>query len=311
MMQHVFQGLLAAGLLSFSSQETSLPPTTQEAASALELASPEARETWMKVLAASRDPASPAPLQEIRAFVVSANVEIRDGVGRNSVDNARYSYLAPEFIRFSLESGRETGRGPELGAMKYWLKDGDRKVPLHGREYEEDRKRVDEAWALARNFLALADLSKVRLAELELLASAPNGIPSSVVARPRQLIWLTVKSPDFALVAEQRRGAPAELPTYAVELGLDPKTYLPALALVREERPAPLKPGEVLTAPVLVELERWSLVQGHRVPKLLRVFPVDGGEGGEGGSFAARPGQVIALLELDLAPKLTPADFNP
>jgi hypothetical protein len=185
------------------------------------------------------------------------------------------------------------------------LKDGERIVPLFGREYEEDRRRVDEALALAKNFLALADLSKVRLVAVELRADSPSGIPSDVAARPKKLLWLTVKSPDFALVAEQRRGAAAELPIYAVEIGIDPETYLPALALVREERPAPLKPSESLTAPVLVELQRWTIVQGYRVPKLVRVFA------SEGDAFAAKPSQAIALVELDLAPELEPADFNP
>lgn len=274
---------------------------------ALAQASPEARDAWQRVCAAGRAEGS-AP-EPIRAFTLRADVLTRDGAQSNEAEVA-YRYLAPDLIRFSLPSGRETGKGPGIGRSAYWLKDKDEVVTLDGREHGEDVRLVRQMLAVARNFVALSDPARLRLERLERMDQAPRGLPPSVSRKAGELSWLRVTSPDFALLPrgeDAPRPASRAGPSYRVELGLG-ADGLPRLAVIAEE-PAHDGSGQPpAAAPLLIELADYRAVDGFLVPHRLLVHPRTSGEAA---LFVDRAAQEIYVLEARLRPALREQDFLP
>lgn len=298
-------GLRAGG------QEGERPPDGEPSGDPLDQASPEARALWQALVDASRGEAA----ERIDAFHVRAQVLTRDGVKSNEVE-VEYRFLEPHYIRFSVPSKRgtgscETGRGPGEGQKAYWLKDGEEVVVLQGRETSEDRELVDRMLVVARNFLALSDLSRLRIERMERMAGAPGDLPLGWHVRGfwKELSWLAVESRDFALLHPDRRGTRPVDRTYRVEFGIDPTTHLPRLAVVREV----LTPGvpEPPAAPMLFQLERYAPRDGYLVPGRIAVHHlVQGPEGGPP-VFGDDPAQDIWLLDVRLGADLTEADFRP
>ncbi|MCZ6598358.1 MAG: hypothetical protein O7B99_12020, partial [Planctomycetota bacterium] len=159
-----------------------------------------AGELWKRVCEATAASGESGPIRE---FALQAGVLTRDGVQTNEF-RADYRWLEPNHVRFKLESGRETGRGPGRGQKAYWLKEKDEIVILEGREHAQDRKLVDEMNALFRNFVALTDPAKLETTKLTLEPDPPSTI--HVLHRLRRLAekvrWLSFSSPDFALFRE-------------------------------------------------------------------------------------------------------------
>ena len=189
-----------------------------QSASASPAAVTDARAAWQLVSRSGRTAADP-----IAAFRLSADVLTRDGVQTNETQ-VDYRYLAPDCIRFVLPSQRETGRfGPKQ--RDYWLKDKEEVVTLAGRDYAEDRRLVDEMIAVARNFVALSDPSRIELSDLTLLSAPPPELYPALAREASKWSWLRLVSPDFALVPSGANGtAPA---SYAVELAFTPRRRSP------------------------------------------------------------------------------------
>ncbi len=279
-------------------------PTTDEV---LRAAAPEARAAWERMIAAAR-PAEPAT-SPITAFVLKASVIFRDGVKHNELEGD-YRYLAPHFIRFKLRSQRETGRGPGKGDRGYWLKDGEEVLRLVGRESREDRRQVDEMLAIARNFVALSDLTRLRLTRLETLAEPPQGLPAHARRTAKKLDWLRVASPDFALLQEQLRAPATDGRGYLADLALNRATGLPSWVIVREEKERSADGVLLPSNPMLIELRNWQpSPHGFLVPRWVLVYRMSREPGVVG--FADRAAQDIELREIDLRPTLTEADFEP
>jgi hypothetical protein len=256
---------------------------------ALAQAAPEARAVWERLLAVTASDAA----QPISAFRLAADVLTRSGAQTNEMD-IDYRYLAPDCIRFVLPSRLETGCSGR-GREDYWLKDKEEIVVLAGRDYAEDRRRVDEMLALARNYVALSDPKRLSLHELRLLDGPPGDLPRSLAAAGKRLTWIAVASPDFALV--RRDGAPAPEGTlYTVDLGLSADA-LPTLAVIREGAR-----GQAL----LVELGKYEERSGFRIPLQLRVHMPRAP-----GAFGDAPSQEIYVTAADLRAPLKPEDFRP
>jgi hypothetical protein len=270
-------------------------------------AAPEAaRNAWTGMNAACRTEET-ADLA-ITAFSLRADVITRNGVQTNQM-KVDYRFLAPHFIRFLLPSGRETGRGPGEGQRGYWLQERGEVIPLIGRESREDRRLVDEMVVVARNFIALSDPARVRLTRLESLPTPPTDLPHPLQRLAAKLEWIRAASPDFALVSEQVDRSDTGTSSYLVDLGLDRKTGLPTLALIREERAGPSLDLPPTSRPMLIHLPAWRLLSGFQVPWLIRVHHLD--PTGPRRSFAESPAQEIELRDANLRPDLKPEDFLP
>jgi hypothetical protein len=253
----------------------------------------EARALWERVCAASGD----ARREAITAFHLKADVLTRSGVQTNEA-HIDYRYLAPDCIRFALPSRNETGRfGP--APEQYWTQTGDGIVVLAGRDYVQDRKSVDDALTLARNYVALSNPARLRLLALELLPSAPADLGQELAKRARKLRWLALESPDFALIrGELARETPA---VYRVELGLR-EDLLPAIAIVRER-------GKPAAEPTLVEFSQVQEQDGFKLPFQLRVHALDRAQ--RPPVFAEAASQEVYVTSAALRPTFTVADFQP
>lgn len=287
--------VLLALVQTLSAQEPAV-----EAAAAETSAGPgadEARVLWEHVLEATRGSAAPDP---ISAFQLRAEVLRREGVQTNEV-RVDYRYLAPECVRFVLPEDKEIGR---FGARQrdYWLKDGEETVVLDGREHAQDRRQVDQVFALARNFIALSDPARLRVTRVESLAEPPADLPPELVRASKKLAWIRVASPDFALI---RAEAPGDAETtYLVDLALQ-RTGLPRFAVIREEVPA----GAPAAKPMLILLDDYRDQNGFRIPFKLVVYGLDPET--RPPTFAHRPAQEIYVMEADLRAPLKVDDFKP
>jgi len=259
---------------------------------ALEQASPEARAAWQRLCAVSASPAR----EPITAFHLKADIRTRSGVQTNDT-RIDYRYLAPDCIRFMLPSRNETGRfGP--AQEQYWLKAGKEVVTLAGREYEQDRRQVDDMLALSRNYVALSNPSRMNLQALEFLASAPLDLGEELTKSARKLTWLALESPDFALV--RRDGAVPKDSVYRVELGLR-ENGLPGIAVIR----AKTRGGG---DPLLVEFGDYQEKSGFQIPVSLKVHVL---EGRTPNAFSPHPSQEVYVTEANLRPELRVEDFKP
>jgi hypothetical protein len=269
-----------------------VPSASLQEQDALAQAAPEARAVWQRLLAATAG----ASAQPISAFRLAADVLTRSGAQTNELD-IDYRYLAPDCIRFVLPSRLETGCSGN-GREDYWLKDKEEVVVLAGRDYVQDRRRVDEMLALARNYVALSDPKRLSLRELRLLDRPPSDLPRSLAAAGKRLTWIAVTSPDFALV--RRDGAPPpEGTVYTVDLGLSADA-LPHLAVIREGA----RGGQAL----LVELGKYEEKSGFRIPLQLRVYMP---RAASPAAFGDAPSQEIYVTQADLRAALKREDFRP
>jgi hypothetical protein len=269
-------------------QEAGTPGTDATAAAA-----PEASAVWERLLAATAGPEDRAP---ITAFQLQADALTRTGVQTNET-RIDYHYLAPDCIRFALPDGKVVGRSG-LKARDHWLKDGEEIVPLVGRDYSEDRRQIQEMHAIAKNFVALSDPSKLRVTSLELLPEPPQSLPPDLQRTSKRLVWLRVATPDFALFLSDGK-APTER-SYVVDFGLQTAGRakdLPRYAIVREAT-APENGERGGAAPMLIRL----------VPFEVKVFALDPRRPA---SFGSRAAQEVHITEANLRAPLTVESFQP
>lgn len=260
-------------------------------------ATPAAREDWKRIEAAAFAPgAARAP---ITSFDLGLDVLYKkSSSGINDLKAVVYRYLAPGFVRIDLND-RSTMRGP----MGDWLEDGKRKEKVDlrfTREHAEDRRQLDETLSVARHFIALSNPGSLRIASLEKVAAAPEGLPKPLQERSRALAWLRLRSPDFRLV-----GVGAAAAMSRATIGFDPTNGRVEIALVEEDRPGT---GLAPTSRV-VQLTGTHETQGYLVPKQIRVYSIE--EGKAPLVFAEDAGMDLYVLRANLKPTLTPADFQP
>src|SRR5262245_6489559 len=257
-------------------------------------AADEAHALWESICAASGE----VQREPLRAFHLTADDLTRQGVQSNEATHIDYRYLAPDCIRFALPSKNETGRfGP--APDQYWTRQNDAVVVLAGREFAQDRKSVDDALTLARNYVALSNPARLKILALELLAAAPADLGKELAIRTKRLRWLALESPDFALLrGDLTRESPA---VYRVELGLR-EDLLPAVAIVRER-------GKAGADPILVEFSQYQEQDGFKLPFQLRVHSLDRTR--PPASFAEAAAQEVYVTAAALRPSLTVEDFKP
>lgn len=278
-------------------------------------ASEPARAAWAKLIDATReseevvDPTTQARVRRPKQVAPPTGFDItlditahpRDAQS-NDLPSTRYRFLPPGFVRTTvLKSGRERLRGPKGD----FLIDGGLVTPLSGREFEEDRREIASALAVANNFLALADPRKLRIAKLELVDRPPPELPPSLRALGATLTWLAIESPDFDLIASQKRQGQG---LYRVELGLEPATSLPALALIADS----IEGQRVLDAnALLVRMSNYRPLDGFVVPFALKSHERE--LQSPAPMFEDLSSADIYLKQKDatLRPGLQPQDFTP
>lgn len=271
-------------------------------------ASAAARARWASLVAALRAPSIEGPP---RAFDVRFELLNRGGAGGaqtpGSLDGkVRVRFLEPHFVAVVLESGKESG----YGARGYYLKDGEQRINLAGREYETDRRSIQQALSLAKNFVSLANPATLTLFELSVPAGAPEGDLPKGDFNWKRLEWVEIHSPDFRLLeAPERWGAQrGATDRYRARFGLDPESKLPRCVHLSKVLPS----GSPAPAEQLVLLGEYRGLSGYTVPTKLLVF--------ERQPAALEPGlreflevpdrELYLLKDSVLNPKLTPEAFG-
>lgn len=239
--------------------------------------------------------------QPVTSFRLQFDLRIQPDDRTSNDVHATYSFLAKKnYVRFSLESGREFLRGPD-GNFSV-TSDGE-KILLAGRDYITDRTQIDDAARIAKNFVALTDPGRLRIARLSAIAKAPSGLPEKMQKRAAKLTWIEVVSPDFHL---NRSGAAKRKSAglYRVLLGLDPKTHRIELAELREE-------GLSETDPILIHFENYEAMDGFQIPRHLKFY--EPAPATRPRVFRKKPTSDLYLLadRGTLRANLKPADFKP
>jgi hypothetical protein len=270
-------------------------------------AAPEARQAWERMCQATAvDPAR----ARVEGFILTFDATVYSKERQsNDLSDVTYRYLEPGWVRMSLASDRERMRGPE---GDFVIEKG-RSVPLVGREYAEDRRELEQTLAVMKSFVGLTDPRSLRVASLERKGGPPPGLPESLhqtvrssfgksevrKVEPQKLVWLEVVSPDLRRSARAERSG-----LQRAQVGLDPETHLPLLAVLSEERSGGSGGGE----PLLVELFDFRELDGYRVPFRVRSYLSDASAGP---LRYGRPSVELWLKGGTLRPKLAPADFVP
>lgn len=256
-----------------------------------------------------------SPMPPVRSFELAVEVLTRKD-GQTNNDRAQLAWLAPDWVRMRLQSGRELGRGP----AGPWLRERDEVVPLVGRDYEQDRAQLTELANLAANFAALCSPRGWPVARLERLDAPPLGLPSAARAEAARLGWLRLETSALraprAPLSSKLSGADSDDPIRTLELlvGIDPQSgaarqcVLGALQArdASEQARVPLTRTEV--EPVFLGLVGTHTLGGRSLPKGVLVFERDAARPLE---FEARPRLELWLLPAsELGGEAQPADFD-
>jgi hypothetical protein len=257
--------------------------------------STEAEALWRSLIASTREPGR--ELGPITAFDLSFDQRLRSGAQRNEFA-ALVRYLAPNHLRFRLESGREQMRGPSGD----WLIDGDQVVALRGRAHAEDRRQMDDWLAVAANFVSLSDPASLRISRLVVAEKGPDDMPAHLRATAARLRWITLDSPDFRLFLKVPAATGHSM--FRAHLGLDPDDLSLSLALLLDFHAEKKRTARVL----LIQILDQRPLDGYVIPRLLHMYQYVGN--GEG-AFESRPSMELFVVDGSLSPALTPEDFLP
>ena len=284
--------LLPLLLLLPQDAPTPLPlpaPTTPEAAQA----------AWDALARATLDE------QPVTAFDLAFHLRLRpDDIQSNDLA-ARYRFLAPDFIRATLESGREHLRGPDGD----YLIDGKETLKLVGREATEDKKQLDETIGIARNFLALTDPARLQPTAIQPASAPSHLLPETLQQQANTLRWIEITTTGFHLLHSS-----APLPKEAHRqqhalLGLDPNTPTLRLALIVEDTLSPQNNPLLPPSLVLLDLRNSATLDDFQVPRHLRLHELD--PTAPTPRFRTKPTFELWLRGGTLRPEFTVDTFRP
>ena len=125
-------------------------------------------------------------------------------------------------------------------------------------------------------------LPKKKPTRLERMRAPPAGLPKfdpadeatpkdTALTRAASLDWIAVTSPDFQVVEAVKNKDPGQAPPlFTAEIGLDPKSHWPMLAVIWQDEHGTM----VAETAVLVDLigeSYYKRIDGRLVPSLFRV----------------------------------------
>lgn len=203
----------------------------------------------------------------VTAFDLRFHLRIRPDEIQSNDLAAHYQFLSPDFVRTTLESGREHLRGPKGD----YLIDGDESFKLVGREAAEDKKQIDESVGVARNFLALTDPARLKPSSI-LPGASPEGLlPPELHERARSLNWIRITTNGFHLLSSTKTLPEGARRTQQALLGISAESSTLELAVVLEETFG--ADGIRLQAPqhILLDLRTTAVLDSFQVPHHLRV----------------------------------------
>jgi hypothetical protein len=271
-----------------------------------------------KLVTAMEPVASDAPSKPQRApvtaFELSLDIQYKASDSQsNDMPDARYRWLAPNFVRADTGRGGAHLRGPE-GAFFLDTKDPENvkatQLDTADRLLAEDRRQLEEISGLAANFAHLIDPRRVRLAKVSNIVEPVAVLPAMLHKRAAELAWLEIESPDFAVM----RAGKVMAPTARVDLGVDPKTGYVEIAIVDDAA----APRRVTESTSVLQLRKYKPVEDFLVPHEIFVWMPEVIDAQVPMSnVALRPDAVMRIyVKAKPAPptlraKLTPQDFLP
>jgi len=241
----------------------------------------------------------------VTAFDLKFHLRIRPDEIQSNDLTAHYRFLSPGFVRATLESGREHLRGPKGD----YLIDGDEAFKLVGREAAEDKKQIDEAVGVARNFLALTDPARLKPSSVLPGATPLKLLPSALLERARSLNWITITTDGFHLLSSTEKLPEGAKRTQQALLGISTESSTLEIAVVLEETFG--ADGVRLRAPqhVLLDLQKTKELDNFQVPRHLRVHQLIPTQ--KAAKFRDRPTFELWLRGGTLRPQLSADAFLP
>ncbi|TDJ76047.1 MAG: hypothetical protein E2O39_03570 [Planctomycetota bacterium] len=204
----------------------------------------------------------------MHSFDLGFDIEYRRTDGKNHF-KARYVFSAKEgWIRCEVV-GKD--RVQLRGRDGDWLFLEGRWVPLEDRHTREAQRELAEWISIANNFIALTNPKSLRIVRL-----AKRGVPEATwwptdEARKRAsgLDWIEVASPDFRLFQSVKSGRAT--PVFVALLGTNRETSAIEQAVLHEDDSGAM----VLESTLLVTIEKWTTLDGYRVPLNMLVYNPD------------------------------------
>ena len=242
--------------------------------------------------------------QPVQAFDLAFHLRVRpDDIQTNDLA-ARYRFLSPGYVRATLESGREHLRGPDGD----YLIDGEEVLKLVGREAAEDKKQLDEAVGVAKNFMALTDIARLKPKEVSRALAPTQLLPDELRERAASLRWLSVKTDGFHLLSSKPLPEGARREQRAL-LGLHATDPVLSLAVIIEDTLGPDGSPVQEAQLVLLDLRKTAALDDFQVPRHLRVHGLTLRDGAR--RFRAKPAYELWLRGGTLRPKFKAESFKP
>ncbi|MCH2106730.1 MAG: hypothetical protein MK291_08830 [Planctomycetes bacterium] len=242
--------------------------------------------------------------EPVKAFDLAFHLRVRpDDIQTNDLA-ARYRFLSPGYVRATLESGREHLRGPDGD----YLIDGEEVLKLVGREAAEDKKQLDEAVGVAKNFMALTDIARLKPKEVSAAAPPMHLIPAELQERAAGLRWISIRTDGFHLLSSTPLPEGARREQRAL-LGLHRTDPTLSLSVIIEDTLG--ADGLPLSQPqlVLLDLRKAAALDGFQVPRHLRVHGLELKDGER--RFRAKPAYELWLRGGTLRPTFAAESFKP
>lgn len=237
--------------------------------------------------------------QPVTAFDLTFNVLMREP-GSSKELTPRIRFLAPAYLRFELPDGAEV-RGPD----GYWREDGAKVEDLAARDYNEDRRQIDQRLLTVRNFVALTQPGALDIEGLALLAEPPaeigKGHDFARARYSRRMVWIEFLSRDFQLALPPTGARPTPPAPQRVRIGIDRESALPVLALISDPAGA--------SAPLLLHLDDVRPLDDIRVPHAVRMYQVIP-PNGFGPTLESKPRLELYIVSGTVRAAFTADDFR-
>ena len=129
----------------------------------------------------------------------------------------------------------------------------------------------------------------------------------SALPRAASLEWISITSPDFAVVEPLKSKEP---PMFRAQIGLDPKSHLPLIAVIWQDEHGAMV-AETATLVDFVNADSFKLIDGHLAATSFREH--DPALPSSPFAFQRKRRELRCFVDKDgarLRPKLTPDDFQ-